>query len=75
MQVIEDCSTAIKLDASHIKAYFRAAKAYAALEKWKDWYVRICLHMSAYVSIRQLASAYVSIRQHTSAYVSMRPRG
>ena len=33
-----------------------------------------CLHMSAYVSIRQQASqhtsAYANIRQHTSAYVT-----
>ena len=37
----------------------------------KRW-VALCLHMSAYVSVRQRTSAYVRIRQHTSAHVSTR---
>ncbi len=35
----------------------------------------VCLHTSAYVSIRQHTSAYVSISQHTSAVVKSRERG
>eukprot|EP00802_Teleaulax_amphioxeia_P014505 Tamp_14572.p1 GENE.Tamp_14572~~Tamp_14572.p1 ORF type:complete len:460 (-),score=116.12 Tamp_14572:238-1530(-) len=33
-KVVEDCKMAMKLDPSHIKAYFRCAKAQAALHKW-----------------------------------------
>mmetsp|Transcript_37270 Transcript_37270/g.72723 ORF Transcript_37270/g.72723 Transcript_37270/m.72723 type:complete len:437 (+) Transcript_37270:139-1449(+) len=33
-KVIEDCSEAIKLDASNSKAYYRASKAANALSKW-----------------------------------------
>ena len=34
-KVVEDCSKAMQLSPSHIKAYFRCAKAQAALHKWQ----------------------------------------
>jgi tetratricopeptide (TPR) repeat protein len=33
-KVVDDCTMAMKLDPTHIKAYFRCAKAQAALHKW-----------------------------------------
>ena len=40
-KVVEDCNVAIKLHPAHIKAYFRAARAYAGLHKWTQC-IEVC---------------------------------